>query len=289
MKVSLQKQLRGGKNFFQLDVSFEIPAGEMLAIMGPSGAGKTTLLKMIAGLLAPDRGSVEVGGEPWYDHQHRINLRPQERSIGYVFQDYALFPNMSVRKNLQYALASGQPREIIDEVLELIHIQNLANQKPPSLSGGQQQRVALARAIIRRPKVLLLDEPFAALDDTMRSKLQYDLMELHHRYRTTTLLVSHNPAEVARMASQVIMLRDGQVVQQGSPTSVLTSTGDMLLKGEILAIDQNQVTIVIKNSLSTLIINNATDRYKVGDTLSINSEDYRIEKKKVERNTDNIY
>lgn len=278
MKVSLQKQLRGGKNFFQLDVSFEIPAGDMLAVMGPSGTGKTTLLKMIAGLVAPDRGSVEIGGQAWYNSQRRINLRTQERSIGYVFQDYALFPNMSVRENLQYALAAGQPREIIDEVLELIHIQNLTNQRPTSLSGGQQQRVALARAIIRRPQVLLLDEPFAALDETMRSKLQDDLMELHHRYRTTTLLVSHNPAEVARMASQVLMLRDGQVVQRGSPASVLASSSDMLLKGEILAIDQDRVTIVIKNSLSILEISNASDRYKVGDTLSVNSEYYRVEK-----------
>lgn len=281
MKASLQKQLRGGKNFFQLDVSFEIPAGEMLAIMGPSGAGKTTLLKMIAGLVAPNRGSVEIEGQPWYNSKKRINLRTQDRSIGYVFQDYALFPNMSVRKNLQYALASGQPRKVIDEVLELIHIQNLANQRPTSLSGGQQQRVALARAIIRRPKVLLLDEPFAALDETMRSKLQDDLMELHQRYQTTTLLVSHNPAEVARMANQVLMLRDGQVVQQGRPASVLASSGDVLLKGEILAIDQDRVTVVIKNSLSTLVISNATDRYQVGDTLSINSEDYQIEKRRI--------
>jgi molybdate transport system ATP-binding protein len=281
MKVSLQKQLRGGKNFFQLDVSFEIPTGEMLAIMGSSGAGKTTLLKMIAGLVVPDRGSVEIDGQSWYDSKKRINLRTQDRSIGYVFQDYALFPNMSVRKNLQYALESGQPREIIDEVLELIHIQNLANQRPTSLSGGQQQRVALARAIIRRPKVLLLDEPFAALDETMRSKLQNDLMELHQRYQTTTLLVSHNPAEVARMANQVLMLRDGQVMQQGRPASVLASSGDVLLKGEILAIDQDRVTVVIKNSLSTLVISNPTDRYEVGDTLSINSEDYQIEKRRI--------
>jgi molybdate transport system ATP-binding protein len=281
MKVSLQKQLRGGKNFFQLDVSFEIPTGEMLAIMGSSGAGKTTLLKMIAGLVVPDRGSVEIDGQSWYDSKKRINLRTQDRSIGYVFQDYALFPNMSVRKNLQYALESGQPREIIDEVLELIHIQNLANQRPTSLSGGQQQRVALARAIIRRPKVLLLDEPLAALDETMRSKLQNDLMELHQRYQTTTLLVSHNPAEVARMANQVLMLRDGQVMQQGRPASVLASSGDVLLKGEILAIDQDRVTVVIKNSLSTLVISNPTDRYEVGDTLSINSEDYQIEKRRI--------
>jgi len=289
MKVSLQKQLRGAKNFFQLDVSFEIPTGEMLAIMGPSGSGKTTLLKMIAGLVAPNRGSVEIDGQPWYDSKKRINLRTQDRSIGYVFQDYALFPNMSVRKNLQYALASGQPREIIDEVLELIHIQNLADQKPTSLSGGQQQRVALARAIIRRPKVLLLDEPFAALDETMRSKLQDDLIELHHRYQTTTLLVSHNPAEVARMANQVLMLRDGQVTQQGSPASVLDCSGDVLLKGEILAIDQDRITIVIKNSLSTLMIDNALDRYEVGDKLEINSEYFQIENKGITKNTGNLY
>ncbi|MEO0331855.1 MAG: ATP-binding cassette domain-containing protein [Bacteroidota bacterium] len=280
MEVDLQKQLRGGKKAMLLDVSLKVQEGEIIAIMGPSGAGKTSILKMIAGLLAPDSGLIKVNNQIWYQSQSRINVRTQKRSIGYVFQDYALFPNMSVRENLKYALPSHEPQANIDEILELIDIQNLAEQKPTALSGGQQQRVALARALIRRPKVLLLDEPFAALDDVMRSKLQSDVLALHRRYKTTTFLVSHTPAEVARLASQVFILHDGKVVQQGSPASVLTQTdSDTLLVGEILAIQDNQVTLVVKNSLSTIDISGATAHYQVGDSILISANQYQIRKK----------
>lgn len=281
MHVHLEKQLRGGREPIHLNVSFEVKTGELVAIMGPSGAGKTSILKMIAGLLLPDQGQVKVKNQVWFNSSSRINLKPQSRSIGYVFQDYALFPNMSVRKNLEYALPSDQPTHTIDEILELINIHNLVDQKPGALSGGQQQRVALARALLRQPQVLLLDEPFAALDEEMRRKLQQDLINLHHRYQTITLLVSHNPTEVARLAHRAILVQGGKIKQQGPPSTVLSKTDSAtLLEGEVLAIKGTQLTLLVRNSLS--IIQNLSDlnRYQVGDTLIISADQYQIRQKK---------
>ncbi|WKN42455.1 sulfate/molybdate ABC transporter ATP-binding protein [Tunicatimonas pelagia] len=281
MTVHLQKQLRGSTQPIYLDVSFEIQPGEIIAIMGPSGAGKTSILKMIAGLLLPDQGQITVGNRTWFNSHPRVNLRTQQRSIGYVFQDYALFPNMNVRQNLEYALPADQPPRAIDDILELIHIQNLAGQKPTDLSGGQQQRVALARALLRRPKVLLLDEPFAALDEEMRSKLQQDLMTLHHRYQTITVLVSHTPSEVARLANRAFLLQNGKVVQQGHPSTVLSNTDPAtLLEGEVLTVHNGQITLVVKNSLSIIHLPEDSDRYRVGDTLYITADQYHVQRKK---------
>ncbi len=281
MNVQLQKQLRGSTDPIHLNISFDIQPGEIVAIMGPSGAGKTSILKMIAGLLLPDQGQISVGGQTWFSSQPRTNLRTQQRSIGYVFQDYALFPNMSVQENLKYALPSDQPPSTIDEILELIRIQNLVDQKPTALSGGQQQRVALARALLRRPKVLLLDEPFAALDEEMRSKLQQDLIILHRRYQTITVLVSHNPSEVARLADRAFLIQDGKVVQQGHPSTVLTNTDpNTLLEGEVLTVHNDQITLVVKNSLSVIRVAEASVHYQVGDMLFISADKYRIQQKK---------
>ena len=276
MNTTLQKTLRGGQDFFQLDLSLTVPAGGVLAIMGPSGAGKTSILKMIAGLVTPDQGVISVQDQIWFDAAKQINIRPQKRSIGYVFQEYALFPNMSVRDNLKYALSAGQKEQVIDEVLNLMHIQNLEHQKPVSLSGGQQQRVAVARAVVRQPQVLLLDEPFAALDKSMRTKLQDDLIEIHRRYQTTTLLVSHDPAEVAKMADEVIVLSNGKIIQQGNPSSILANPTNILLEGEVLSVNGEKLTIISNNSLSTFKIKDASSQYKPGDVIQVSSDHYQI-------------
>ncbi|MGB3588691.1 MAG: ABC transporter ATP-binding protein [Tunicatimonas sp.] len=280
MHVHLQKQLRGSTDPIHLNISFDIQPGEIVAIMGPSGAGKTSILKMIAGLLLPDQGQISVDDQIWFSSQPRLNLKTQQRSIGYVFQDYTLFPNMSVRENLKYALPSNQPSSTIDEILELIRIQNLVDQKPTALSGGQQQRVALARALLRRPKVLLLDEPFAALDEEMRSKLQQDLITLHRRYQTITVLVSHNPSEVARLADRTLLIQNGKIVQQGHPSTVLTNTApNTLLEGEVLTAFNGQITLVVKNSLSIIRVTEEAGYYQAGDTLFISADQYHIQRK----------
>lgn len=240
IKVSLHKSLMGSEGKVSLQLQFAMPLHAIWAIMGPSGAGKTSVLKMLAGLMKPDEGFIYVDEQCWFDSQKRQWRKPQQRSIGFVFQDYALFPNMTVRRNLEYALPSSVPPDLIDEVLELMHMEKLQSQKPNKLSGGQQQRVALARAIIRQPQLLLLDEPFAALDRSMREKLQQDLLVLHQRFNTSILLVSHDAMEVTRMAEHVLELQHGQVVRETQPAEILPVISDGLFEGEVISVNTEQ-------------------------------------------------
>lgn len=200
-----------------LDLEFEVHPGELLAVYGPSGSGKTTLLRILAGLVKPERGHIRFGEEIWLDTDSGILVPTQHRGIGLVFQDYALFPNMTVRKNLEFALERDQPKEEVGELIRIMELEELAGRFPRELSGGQQQRVALARTLVRRSKLLLLDEPLSALDTQMRSRLQDFLLETHRSRRLTTILVSHDAREVGRLADRVIQLKDGKIGGMGLP------------------------------------------------------------------------
>jgi len=217
-----------------LDVALTLAPGELLALSGPSGAGKTTLLRMLAGLTRPDSGFLRVEGQLWYDQASRQWLPPQRRPLGFVFQDYALFPNMTVRENLAFA-ASDQSgaAQLVSELLELLELTELAGRRPSALSGGQQQRVALARALARRPRLLLLDEPLSALDLPTRLRLQQALGEVHRQYKLTTVLISHDPAEIARLADRVVELDLGQVRRVGPPVAVAAPA---TVAGRVLAV-----------------------------------------------------
>lgn len=204
----------------ELQLKLTITPGSLTAIVGPSGAGKTTLLRLLAGLETPRQGRITVGGATWLDTQNSVNLRPQQRSIGYVFQDTALFPNMTVRENINFAVPPGlaphgyarpDQRALVDELIETTGLAAFIDKKPTVLSGGQRQRVALARALIRRPAILLLDEPFAALDDQSADTLRRTLLQLHQTWGTTTLLVSHYDADVQALADRVIRLVQGKI------------------------------------------------------------------------------
>ena len=217
-----------------LDVALTLATGELVALSGPSGAGKTTLLRMLAGLSRPDSGFLKVENQTWYDHAQHQWLPPQHRPLGFVFQDYALFPNMTVRENIAFA-AEGQPdaRRIIDELLELLELTELAPRRPAVLSGGQQQRVALARALARRPRLLLLDEPLSALDQPTRLRLQDALAEIHRHFNLTTVLISHDPAEITRLADRVVELELGEVRRVGPPVAVAAPA---TVVGRVLAV-----------------------------------------------------
>jgi molybdate transport system ATP-binding protein len=221
IELSVRKHLFSSNGHMQLDVSLGIKPGELITLYGPSGAGKTTLLKMLCGLVEPDEGTIRVSGEVWYDSTAGVNVKPQARNVGIVFQDYALFPNMTVRGNLEYALSKDQSPTVVDQLLELMELSSLAGKKPAVLSGGQQQRVALARAIVRQPKILLLDEPMSALDTNLRLKIQDYILRAHRLYNLTTILVSHDLIEVIRLSNYVYLMDNGQIVNQGAPTKVL--------------------------------------------------------------------
>ena len=213
-----------GRQWF--DAAFEAKQGEILAISGPSGAGKTTLLRILAGLTEVDEGHIEIDNETWLDSSRRINLPTRHRSIGFVFQDFALFPHMTVRQQLEFALPKDSHGNIVSELLQLMDLEALQHQRPALLSGGQQQRVAIARAIARKPRLLLLDEPLSALDDEMRHKLQDYILKARQRYQMTIFLVTHHLPEILRLADSVILLDQGRIVARGLPAGVFPQKVD---------------------------------------------------------------
>lgn len=250
--LDLKKSLLSGQGPMELNVQLEIPKGELLALGGPSGNGKTSLLKMIAGLMDPEEGRITVEDHCWLDTRQKINDPPQQRNIGFVFQDYALFPHFNVRQNLYYALEKKQNPDHISDLIEVMELQHLLAHKPATLSGGQQQRVALARALVRRPKLLLLDEPLSALDPDMRHRLQSYILRVHRTFALTTILVSHDQKEIARMADRVITLKAGRIA---SETVVINPPKDLTdasfrLKGRIIGLQRTEHHYRVKLALN---------------------------------------
>ncbi|HMG89561.1 MAG TPA: ATP-binding cassette domain-containing protein [Chryseolinea sp.] len=225
IEINVNRKLFGANGELNLTLDTTIRQGEFVTIYGPSGAGKTSVLRMLAGLLKPDAGLIKFDGNVWFDSSKGIHRRPQLRNIGLVFQDYSLFPNMTVRGNLEFALQKGQSSAIVDDLLELTELGNLADKNPAILSGGQKQRVALARALVRKPNLLLLDEPLSALDSVMQSKLQDYLLQVHEQFKLTTILVSHDINEVMKMSKRVLILENGRVEKDGAPIGVLPLEG----------------------------------------------------------------
>jgi len=260
IRASIFKRLHGANGEFSLDASLEVAEGEFVALFGASGVGKTTLLRCIAGLEQPEQGSIVARGETWLDSAARLNLPPQQRRVGYMFQDYALFPNMTVRGNLEFALRKGADQKRINELLELMALGELQHRKPDSLSGGQKQRVALARALASEPRLLLLDEPFSALDAEMRSRLHDEILRLQKHFGITTVIVSHDVSEVCKLTSRVMMMEAGRIVQQGKPIDVFSAgqtSGKFRFTGEILAIESMDVmfslTVLVGNQIVRVV------------------------------------
>lgn len=204
---------------FELDIQLQCSQRQVV-LFGPSGAGKSLTLKAIAGLMRPQAGSVRLGGEVVFDASLGIHRPPQQRRLGYVFQDYALFPHLSVRQNIGFGLHRGwfnPPRRERDAEVErwmrALRIEHLAQMLPSQLSGGQRQRTALARALVTRPQALLLDEPFAALDHDLRAHLRQELLDVLAATDVPLLLISHDPADVAMFGQQVVELVDGKILR----------------------------------------------------------------------------
>ena len=263
----LQKKLHAASGEMSLDVKTEIESGQIVALYGASGAGKTSTLRMLAGLMQPDSGYIQIDGKIWLDSDKKINFAPQQRSMSYMFQNYALFPNMTVRANLEFAQEKNADKKQIDELIGAMQLGDLQHQFPPTLSGGQQQRVALARALVRRTDLLLLDEPLSALDQTTRLHLQDYLLEIHRLYKPTIVLVSHDIGEVFRLAHRVLMMENGRIVRTGTPLEVFAE-GNEKLRGRVIEVDENQGFVVV-------LIGNQVVRWdweaklKVGDDVKV--------------------
>jgi molybdate transport system ATP-binding protein len=248
LQFQATKMLHTAQGQQQLDIRFQVKKGSILALYGPSGAGKTTTLRILAGLTDVTTGYIDTGDEVWLDTTRHIHLPTRHRSIGFVFQDFALFPHLTVRQQLEFALPKKQDRSIVNELLNMMELEELQHRKPALLSGGQQQRVALARAIARRPKLLLLDEPLSALDDEMRYKLQDFILKAHRAYNLTTILVSHYLPEIFRLANEVIVLEKGKVQRQDTAAGIFLEekiSSKFKASGEIIDITPADIIYII--------------------------------------------
>ena len=215
--VDIKKKLKG----FSLDVSFETK-GDYLGILGASGSGKSMTLKCIAGIERPDEGSIILNGKVLFDSKKKINLKPQERNVGYLFQNYALFPNMTVEENIGIGLKipKVQKEKQVNEIIKKFQLKGLEKKYPRQLSGGQQQRVAIARCIIYKPDVLLLDEPFSALDSYLKEKLQREVLELLKYYNGEVIMVTHSRDEIYKFSKRISIIEKGKSILLGDTKEI---------------------------------------------------------------------
>ena len=278
--IDIEKRMLTANGPLNLIVQTTIPAGELVALFGESGAGKTTLLRILAGLVTPDKGLIQFGQTVWFDSEKKINIPTQNRNISLMFQDYALFPNMTVEQNIQFAQFENN-QSAVNELLNMFGLSELRKRKPNGLSGGQKQRVALARALARKPQLLLLDEPLSALDAEMRSVLQAEIAKAHQLLGVTTILVSHDLSEVFRLASQVLYIENGAITKAGKPEEVFSDSsisGKVQITGQIARIDKQDtiyvVTVISGNNqiIKVIAFENDLETLKIGDRVMVFSK-----------------
>jgi len=272
--IEINKKLHGSVGEMDLHTNLTINEGDFVALAGQSGSGKTTLLRVLAGL-EEAKGTIRIGEEIWLDG--KSVLPPQKRKIGFVFQDYALFPNMSVEENLLFV---NKDKELASHLLEITELGSLKNRTPNTLSGGQQQRVSLCRAMMNRPKLLLMDEPLSALDPIMRTKLQNEILTLHKEFGTTTIMVSHDPSEIYRLANRVVVLDQGKIINDGSPTKVLLKTSGsqkFSFEGELLDIVKADVIYIAIVAIGQQLVEVVVDETQaqnlnIGESVTVSTK-----------------
>ena len=278
LEVSVRKTFPG----FRLEVAFSVDQ-EILAILGPSGSGKTMTLQCIAGLLRPDEGYIKLNNKVLLDCSARVCLMPRVRRVGFVFQNYALFPHLTVAGNIAYGVGT-RPRAEIDKtvagLMDRMHITGLGRRYPRQLSAGQQQRVALARAIAPGPEVLLLDEPFSALDSQVKERLELELMNLQNFYRGNILFVTHDLAEGYKLASKIAVYESGRIVQCDLKNRVIESPANRtvarltgvrnIMQGAVKQIDGNTVGVTVPELGGELLVRTGdTSGLAVGQAVTV--------------------
>ena len=283
ISLNIKKELHGSNGVMNLDINLSLQNGEFVALSGVSGSGKTTLLRVLAGL-EEAFGEIIVDDEIWLNE--KIKKPIQKRDIGFVFQDYALFPNLSVIDNLLYV---KKDKDLAKQLLNLTDLYELKNRYPNSLSGGQKQRVSLCRALMKRPKILLMDEPLSALDSHMRLKLQDEILTLHKEFKTTTIMVSHDPSEMYKLASRVLVLKDGKIIDDGLPKDILLKTQGsqkFSFEGEILDIIKvdviNIAIVAIGQQIVEVVISNIeAQNLIIGEKVNVSTKAFSPTIKKI--------
>ncbi|AGR76346.1 molybdenum ABC transporter, ATP-binding protein [Aliarcobacter butzleri 7h1h] len=274
IEIKINKPLHGSNGTMNLDIDLNINKGEFVALSGLSGSGKTTLLRIIAGL-ENATGTLKIDNEYWLNEKYSKDS--QKRDIGFVFQDYALFPNFTVLQNLLYV---KKDKELAKHLLDMTDMYELKDRYPNSLSGGQKQRVSLCRALMNKPKLLLMDEPLSALDPQMRTKLQNEILTLHKEFNTTTIMVSHDPSEMYRLASRVLVLDYGKIVNDGLPKDILLKTkgsqkfsfeGELL---DIVRVDVIDIAIIsIGQQLVEIVLTKEESKtLKIGQKVNVSTK-----------------
>jgi len=269
--INIKKPLKGVIDDMELNIKLNIKKGEFLAITGESGSGKTTLLRILSGLERCE-GEIKVENEIWQNE--KIFLPPQKREIGYVFQDFALFPNMKVIDNLLYV---RKDKEFAEYLLKINGIENLKDRFPSTLSGGQKQRVALCRALMRKPKILLLDEPFSALDEERREDLQEKLFIFHKKFNLTTIMVTHSSSEIYKLADKLLKLKYGKIIEYGDAKKLLInhkSSEKFLINGKVIDIIKIDVAYILVVSVGNNIVEivmseNEIKNVKIGSKVTL--------------------
>ena len=274
ISININKKLHGSNGEMNLHVDLQIKEGEFVALSGKSGSGKTTFLRILAGLESA-LGDIKVFDNVWLDGKKSLSV--QKRKIGYVFQDYALFPNMTVEENLLFV---NSDKELANHLLKITELSELKDRLPNTLSGGQQQRVSMCRAMMNRPKLLLMDEPLSALDPQMRTKLQNEILSLHKEFGTTTIMVSHDPSEIYRLASRVVVLEDGKFINDGNPKDVLLKTQGsqkFSFEGELLDITKVDVIYIAIVSIGQQLVevvvsSDEVENLEIGQTVTVSTK-----------------
>jgi molybdate transport system ATP-binding protein len=228
----------------KIEANLQIPLGEYVSISGISGSGKTTFLRLISGLIQPQNGTICWGDQVWHDTKNKQCIPPQERNIGMVFQDYALFPNMNTLDNILFACKEMVEKKYLQRIIDTLGLDNYLTRYPHQLSGGQQQRVAIARALISKPALLLLDEPFSALDESLKKTVQSFIYEIHQQNSMTTLVVSHQISEIKPYAHRFLQFENEKLLDYKYIEKKNLSVQGILISKEMSASEMSQVTLL---------------------------------------------
>ncbi|GGF30617.1 ABC transporter ATP-binding protein [Echinicola rosea] len=287
--LNLRKTLASDGAAMVLDIQLAIAKGQFITLFGPSGSGKTSTLRLISGLMKPDDGYMTVAGECWVDSAKNLHVPPGKRKLGYLFQDYALFPNMTVKENIVFALADPKDTDFLMELLESMDLVPFADFRPSQLSGGQQQRAALARALAVKPDILLLDEPLSALDHAMRKKLQGYILSIHQKYALTTILVSHDVGEILKLSDSVIEMNNGKIQRKCTPKELFgngLTSAKFQFHGEVIAIHKEDVVYIIHIKIGSELVKVVCDMdegksLNLGDKVMVGSKAFNPLIKKI--------